>query len=207
LTRRTEPDDSNLAKSITLGIGAAFLVPLFLNTISSSLLNEIRDKPNDQTKNILVFFGFCLVGAISSKTFIQTISRRVLEEAREAKQAAKAAGKKAEEIQSAVEPILEKETEGESEKGPAGIVAPLPQLDDQEWKVLEALAHGEKALRTRTGIAKQTGMSHAEVSRVMDVLRDKNLVDKKEMKKENGDQMRRWYITGSGRNVVETRKQ
>ena len=203
LTRRTEPEESSLSKSIALGIGAAFLVPLFLNTISSSILDDIRKKPDDLSKNILVFFGFCLVGAVSSKAFIQTISRRILEEAREAKKVAKAASKKASEIESAVEPIIEKETEAESETGAAETKAPLPNLNDQEYEVLQALANGEKALRTRTSLAKQTGMTHGEVSQIVERLREKNLVAKKEMKKENGAKIHRWSITPKGREIVE----
>jgi DNA-binding MarR family transcriptional regulator len=186
-----------------LGVGASFLVPLFLNTISSSLLDDIRTKPDHLSTNILVFFGFCLVGAISSKTFIQTISKRILEEAREAKKAAKAASKKASEIQSAVEPIIEKETEGESEKVAAEGVVALPNLSDQESKVLEALANGEKALRTRTSLAKQTGMTHDEVSQIVETLKEKNLVSRKEMRKANGAQIHRWSITTKGREIVE----
>src|SRR5258708_6961427 len=123
LSHRTDSEDSTLSKSITLGVGASFLVPLFLTTISSKLVEEIRTEPDSQSKNILVFFGFCLVAAISSKAFIQSISKRVLDEAREAKKTAQAASKKASEIQSAVEPIIEKETERESETNEAELSA------------------------------------------------------------------------------------
>jgi DNA-binding MarR family transcriptional regulator len=203
LSHRSDPEDNNLWKSITMGVVAAFLVPLFLTTISSKLVEAIRTEPNDQSKNILVFFGFCLVAAISSKAFIQSISKRVLDEAREAKKTAQAASKKASEIQSAVEPIIQKETEREPEATETGVVATLPKLNNQEWNVLEHLARGEKLLRTRTSLGRETGMSHAEVSKIMDTLREKNLVASKEMQKENGAKMRRWYITSTGRDIVE----
>jgi DNA-binding MarR family transcriptional regulator len=200
-TRRADDEDSSLWKSITLGIGASFLVPLFLNTISSSLVSNIQTKP-EITQNMLVFFGFCLVAAISSKAFIQTMSKRVLNEAREAKEAATAANEKASEVESALEPILEKETEPQPESDAAEIVATLPTLDDEEWKLLEALANGEKVLRTRTGLARQTGIPKSEVNRIMDALRDRNLVSSKEMKKSDGSKITRWYITTAGRNIV-----
>ena len=61
-----------LLKSITIGLGASFLVPLFLAIISSDLieLNKL-----DSSK-ILVFLGFCLVAAISSRKFIFTLSEK-----------------------------------------------------------------------------------------------------------------------------------
>jgi tetratricopeptide (TPR) repeat protein len=69
---------------IVIGIGASFLVPLFLTLISSNLVNL---KQLEFSK-ILVFFGFCLIAAISSRRFIMTISERLLREVREAKDVA-----------------------------------------------------------------------------------------------------------------------
>jgi DNA-binding MarR family transcriptional regulator len=204
LSYRSDQEGTTIWKSITLGIGASSLVPLFLTTISSHLIEEIRTaQNNDLSKNILVFFGFCLIAAISSKAFIQSISKRVLDEAREAKKTAQAASKRASEVQSAVEPILEKETEREPGTTKATFTAEALQLGSEEWNILERLATGEKLLRTRTGLARETGMSHAEVAKIMDVLRGKNLVARKEMKKADGSQIYRWHITPAGRDAVE----
>jgi DNA-binding MarR family transcriptional regulator len=201
LSRRANGQDSGLSKSITLGIGASLLVPLFLNTISSNLVVDIQTKP-EITKNMLVFFGFCLAAAISSKAFIESISKRVLDEAREAKKAATAASQKASEVQSALDPIIEKETEAAPEAVAPSIVAAMPNLEDQEWTVLSALANGDKALRTRTGLSKQTGIVKIEVDRIMDALRERNLVIRREMKKTDGTRIYRWCITTEGRDIV-----
>jgi len=66
--------DDDLKKSVIIGIGAALLVPLFLKTIQSRLLNfnEINHE------HIFVFLGFCIVASISSRKFISTISDRLL---------------------------------------------------------------------------------------------------------------------------------
>jgi hypothetical protein len=88
-------NQTTLLKSLIIGVGASFLVPLFLAIISSDLVE--LDKLN-QSK-ILVFFGFCLIAAISSKKFIVTISERVLKEAREAKQKVKQVEDKIENIE------------------------------------------------------------------------------------------------------------
>jgi hypothetical protein len=60
-------------KYILLGIGAAFLVPVFLKTISSGI---IACKENT---DYLIFAGFCLIAAIFSKRFIATIGDKILE--------------------------------------------------------------------------------------------------------------------------------
>jgi transcription initiation factor IIE alpha subunit len=109
-------------------------------------------------------------------------------------------------LQSAMAPIIEKETEGEPEEvAAAEVTTASPQLSDEERKVLEALANGEKVLRTRTSLARQAGMLHSEVSRTVETLRARKLVGCKEMKEANGAQMRRWYINTKGRGLVEAR--
>ncbi|MBN2443723.1 MAG: hypothetical protein JXJ04_20345 [Spirochaetales bacterium] len=70
-----------LRKSIFLGVGASFIVPLFLYLISSNLIKMSDLDP----KEILIFLGFCLIASISSRKFIETISSRILKEVKEAK--------------------------------------------------------------------------------------------------------------------------
>mgnify|MGYP001590195545 CR=1 FL=1 len=79
-------------KPVIIGIAAAFLVPLFLQTISSQLL---RDGYSNYLY-LLVFAGFCLVAAISSKAFITTLSDKILQVAKEAKKEAREAKNEAE---------------------------------------------------------------------------------------------------------------
>lgn len=83
--KNKETTKANYRKSIIIGIGAALLVPLFLTMISSDLADLGVLNP----KTIMVFFGFCLIAAISSKKFIATLSEQVLKEVKEAKERAK----------------------------------------------------------------------------------------------------------------------
>src|SRR6266702_903718 len=99
--RKNDPDDITPTKCIIIGTGASFLMPLFLNMISSDLLSKGKDNP-DPLK-ILIFFGFCLIAAISSTAFIRTISDRVLREAKEARKVAATAISRVEEVKSTVD--------------------------------------------------------------------------------------------------------
>lgn len=77
---------------VLTGIAAAFLVPLFLHVVSSDLLLKLLTaKSTSVALDGLVFAGFCLAASISSKAFIQTVSKRVLQMAEEAKKTAEAA--------------------------------------------------------------------------------------------------------------------
>ncbi|ARS38551.1 hypothetical protein CA265_02180 [Sphingobacteriaceae bacterium GW460-11-11-14-LB5] len=80
-------------KYILLGIGAAFLVPAFLKMISSNL--SISDDNNDY----LIFAGFCLIAAIFSRRFINTIGEKILEAAKNAEKSAQESKRKIENTQ------------------------------------------------------------------------------------------------------------
>lgn len=203
MVQKDDPDKS-YRRSATLGVAAALLVPLFLNMISSTLLDSIRNGSTGvvDLSKILVFTGFCLVAAISSTAFIRTLSDRVLQEAREAKKVAHQADKKASDVQSAVQPIVEKETEGETPSDPKTLKGFTPMVDETETKLLQNLANGKWVLRTRTGLAMETGIPKPEVDLRMDDLRKRRLVGYKWMVGTAGEKKKRWYITNQGRQAV-----
>ena len=66
--------DLSLVKSVSAGIAASILIPLFLHTIGSNLLKY----PSISYSNLLVLAGFCLLAAISSRAFMKSLSERLL---------------------------------------------------------------------------------------------------------------------------------
>ena len=204
LASKDDPEARSFGKSITLGIAASLLVPLFLNMISSNLLESIRSGASPDLSRVLVFLGFCLVAAISSTSFIKTLSDRILQEAKEAKKVARQADKKATDLESTMQPIVEKETEGEESASEtvASLVAQRPVVNENEKKLLQKLANGRWVLRTRTGLAKETSISKPEVDRMMDDLRRRKLVDYKWIVSRTTEKKKRWYITNEGRAVI-----
>lgn len=87
-------DAGTQAKYIFLGVGAAFLIPLFLKMLESELLSQDTDN-----LNYLIFGGFCLIAAIFSRRFISSIGDRVLEAAKNAEKAALESRQKSETTQ------------------------------------------------------------------------------------------------------------
>lgn len=65
---------------VLLGVAAAFLVPLFLNTISSSLLRDIPDEPN----KLFILIGFCVAAGAFAKQFIGSVSEKALKLSKQA---------------------------------------------------------------------------------------------------------------------------
>jgi ABC-type multidrug transport system fused ATPase/permease subunit len=187
----SKPDDvptPSKVRSVVVGTAASFLVPLFLNMISSNLIELI--KAGDMSK-LLVLLGFCLVAAISSTAFIRTLSDRVLSEARQAKKEVQETRAELTELQSAIQPIVAKETESDQ----AGVTdARALTVPTNEEKILKALSGGRWALRSQSGLAKETTLDSALVARLLNELRTAGLVGART--KENGT---RWFITDAGR--------
>jgi len=90
-TVKNEEKNSNvLWNYLFLGIGSAVLVPAFLKMIASDLISG-SDKFDNL--NYLIFAGFCLIAAIFSRRFINTIGERILEAAKQAEKTSNQAKK------------------------------------------------------------------------------------------------------------------
>ena len=175
----------SLAKNMSMGVAASLLTPLFLHTISSGLLEE------SATNNIkrLVFFGFCLVASLSSKAFIQSVSDRILRDIRETREAVN-------DIEKKVEPMVSKATEPDGERN-LGFQMRAFGFDGNERKILECLGNTNYSWRTAGGIARESGLSTAEVLRVLNWLLSNQLVVRID------DRNRTlWGVTLEGRDIV-----
>jgi hypothetical protein len=197
-----------LAANVVIGVGAAFLVPLFLATISSNLVTNllVNSDGSGSIVDAFVFSGFCLLGAISSRAFIQTLSSKVLQEAQDANRKATKAEKRVDELKDEVKPIIEQATEPDDdttvEKQDISIQTIIPpKLSDNETAVLEALNSSKYALRSKSGIAKQIGLERSEVNSILNRLIEKNLAAGVQGK--NGV---RWAMTPEGRRLIEENK-
>lgn len=169
LVRGQESNWLDLLWSVILGLGAALLIPLFLNTISSSLLTGILDG-TAKISDPFVFFGFCLLGAIASKAMIQTLSQKVLRVAEEARSEVAS-------LKSEVAPVLIRETEPEVEElrrggfevDAYGLVGNEPPL------VIKALGNSKYSRRTVSGIGKEAGVSTEKTIEVLEWLQKNGL--------------------------------
>ncbi len=67
MAEKEDPERRSYVKSLVLGVGASFMVPLLLNMISSNLTELAQ---GDWLK-LLVFAGICLVAAVFSNKFTE----------------------------------------------------------------------------------------------------------------------------------------
>jgi hypothetical protein len=150
------PSRSDLLKSLITGVAASFLVPVFLNTISS---NIVRESETDPIK-LVVFAGFCVIASASSKSFIRAISNKVLERVVKVEEDVQA-------VKAEIRPVILKHTELD-DKGGNGETAVIEvteaghgasdQVESSRLKVLQELSNSDYAFRTIDGLARDANM-------------------------------------------------
>ncbi len=170
-------------KRISAGLAASFSVPLFLNMISSSLISDSQT----EILKLFVVAGFCIVASISSKAFIDSITKKLLNQVQEIDTAQK-------NLRDDVEPMIAKETEPTEEKI---AIAGRYELDDIDKEVLNALANPKWSMRSLGGILKQTKLKDIEAAYHLSKLCGQGLAKRNT---KNGKDW--WWLTVEGRAVA-----
>lgn len=174
-----------ILKRVGLGMAAAFIVPLFLNMISSAILINAEQAPT----NYLVFAGFCIVAAFSSKSFITSISKNILDKIDSVE-------KKQQDMASDIEPIITKETEPEPDEQ---ISLKTLEVNSEENKILKALANPKFSRRYLSGIEKETGIEDIKAVYHLISLREKGLIHSKK-----GKRLDLYWLTSLGRDYISS---
>lgn len=183
---------------LIVGLGAAFMVPVFLNMISSRLIADIAGAAitPDNLSRLLVLAGFCLLAAVSSRAFIRSMTDRLLREVSAAKKVANEAKVTAENAEAMVEATVEPELEHPPVSSALASAKRTPvEITDNERKVLKAMMGSRFSMRSLTGIARDAGLPPHEVQHLFGTLFEKCLIV--EGKSKSGQP--RWYPTAEGR--------
>lgn len=183
-TKISKEESRPLLKRIVLGIIAAFVVPLFLNMISSAIILDTAG-----WTDYLVFMGFCVVAGFSSKSFLSSISKRILDKVQIIEE-------KHDELAEEVDPLLARVTEPEAA---TELIMSEFQLDDSDQKVLRALNNPKYIRRSVSGIEKATGFSDVEVVDHLSNLKKEGLVNQRSGQK--GDL---FWLTSLGRQLIQS---
>lgn len=185
---------------IIVGVGAAFMVPVFLNMISSRLISEIKGDTVDSEilSKLLVLAGFCLLAAVSSRAFIRSMTDRLLQEVSAAKKEAKEAKKQAESAEQLVSLTVETEP---TEEPPTGVAKESKKIaiSDIEKQILQSMVNSRFAMRSISGISKDTTIPKEQVNATLSSLIAKELV----AEGKNRDGQLRWYSTAAGRKAAD----
>ncbi|GAB3100257.1 hypothetical protein G8770_04135 [Aestuariicella hydrocarbonica] len=183
-------DRGSLPRCIVIGVGASFLVPVFLDLVNSDLILEIQGDPS----RLLIFTGFCLVAAIAARVLIVSMSDRLSREVALAKAQAEATQHELRVLQDELMPLIAGETEQDVLDDHN--VELDSDLDEGAAKVLQALAESDFTFRSLPGLCRETEMDEATVSKTLAILVSKDLSGKV-----SGQQGMRWHLTREGRRM------
>ncbi|MWC27117.1 YEATS-associated helix-containing protein [Paenibacillus sp. MMS18-CY102] len=164
--------DRGLYQSMLIGIAASFMVPLFLKLISSDLLSADQlGKGGFDASNDLVFAGFCLMAAISSRKFIELLTNNALETlSHKVDQANRAAD-------AVADSLTEDSAGANNAAGPAFRALMLQPEEENRANVLYALASSSFTFRTPEGICGDCHLDDATVNKVLASLLTEKLVE------------------------------
>jgi len=220
LTRdRTAPEENAkdaFWRFILLGIIASACVPLFLSLVRSGIMTSIlTNAGGNRLESYLAFGGLCALAAYSGRSFITSISQRVLQQvaevrnevrqieqkaddaqatATDAKQTAQDIATEVEDVDTTSDPTPEIMADRKSALKSEAVPSPVTA---DERRVLEALAM--KTYRTRTGVAEDSGVQINRISEVLDDLASRKLVLETKSPTTKG---RRWAISKRGAHAL-----
>ncbi len=185
---------------IVVGIGAAFMVPVFLNMISSGLISEISGEVSDpkMLSKLLVLAGFCLLAAISSRAFIRSLTDRLLQEVSAARKEAKEAKEQASHAESVASLTVENDAPPVTPEISKAFLSVKEDISEIEKKVLQAMVDSRFSMRSLTGIATDTGITKEQANSIISQLLSKELIEAGKSK----EGQPRWYPTTNGRTVL-----
>lgn len=185
--RSNEPHGKDFAKYAVLGVVAALTVPLFLNMISSNLLEMARARP----VNLFVFAGFCLIFVLFSRRFVENVVNRLLQQLGQ--------------IRGEVEQIKEGNAFAEV---PGTVPADdhPPQKGDAkagisygDIEIMRAISDGSFVYGNLSGIAMETALPKETVNARLSLLKGMNLVEAKI----NEKNVLHWSLSAKGRQLLD----
>lgn len=192
LLNQNNRDTVAMIRSVVVGVGAAFLVPVVLDLVGSSLVSQSQNDPSQ----LLIYTGLCLIASIASRLVVTNKLDRSLMAADSAKNEVEKLTTRFKLLEQTLAPLIETETEMEisaEEKQEQ-----LDSLDVAATQVLKALGNGRYIFRTQTSILKELDLVDSDILKSLNILLSKGLAGKV-----NSNWGLRWHLTERGRNLAE----
>jgi hypothetical protein len=190
---------------IFIGVVSVFIVPLFLSLVQSELLKQTLSGGEASIIDYFIYAGFCLIAAIYSRAFIQTISSRVLALASHASRVANETEEKQGKLTTEIDELAEVvgsnvDTTAEIlDLEAAGEHTRQANLTDDQRRVLSALKAKPYLSRTLKGISEDSGLNRNKTLEVLGQLLEDRLAREK-ISEKTGNTL--YEITSKGANFL-----
>lgn len=192
LLNQDNRDTTGMIRCVVVGVGAAFLVPVLLDLVGSSIVDQSRNDPSQ----LLIYTGLCLIAAIASRVVVTNKIDRTLQAADTAKLEVEDLRIQVRQLQLSLFPLIETETEMDSAQVEEGDL--LDGLDVAATQVLKALGTGRYIFRTQDSLLKDLELVDSDVIKSLNILMNTGLTGKV-----NSSWGLRWHLTERGRRLVE----
>lgn len=170
------------------GVVAALTVPLFLNMISSTLLEGARTKPIDY----YVFAGFCLLYVVASRRLFENMVQRLMGQIdqvrRDVGQIRQQQREEPVNVPVKVEPEAAKAVESD----------PREALSYNDVEILRALADGNFVYGNLASICETTGLSRELVSQRLTTMKAMGVIETRI----NEKNVLHWFVSARGKSLL-----
>lgn len=192
LLNQNNRDTTAMLRSVVVGVGAAFLVPVILDLVGSSIVTQSQNDPGQ----LLIYTGLCLIAAIASRVVVTNKLDRTLLAADSAKVEVEDLRVQVKQIQQTLLPLIETETEMDMVREEEQEL--LDSLDVASTQVLKALSTGRYVFRTQESLLQELELADSDIIKSLNVLVTKGLTGKV-----NSNWGLRWHLTERGRQLAE----
>ena len=187
--RQSDPAPRDWAKYPILGVIAALTVPLFLNMISSNLLEAARTRPVD----FFVFAGFCLIYVVASRRVFENVANKLLTQMDQIK---REMGQMKQQRNEA--PPAREELAPQAEAAPLKQEAVKESLSYNDIEILRALAEENYVYGNLVGLTDKTGLARDLVSTRLTVLKNLGIIETRI----NDKNILHWFVSPKGKQML-----
>lgn len=171
-----------------LGVVAALTVPLFLNMISSTLLEGARTKPTD----FYVFAGFCLIYVVASRRIFENVALKLLGQIDQVKRDMQHL-KQRREAPPPPPPAKEEKTEA-----PEPRPEPREALSYNDIEILRALSEESYVYGNLAALCEKTRLGRELVSQRLMLMKSMGVIETRI----NEKNVLHWFVSPRGKQVL-----
>ena len=194
--RQNDTGRRDWAKFLILGVIAALTVPLFLNMISSNLLEAARTRPVD----FFVFAGFCLIYVVASRRVFENVANKLMGQMDQMRREMGQIKQQRQEVPVPVAVPAREEPTAPVVEAPASIKpeAVRESLSYNDIEILRALAEDSYVYGNLVGLTDKTGLARDLVSTRLTVLKNFGIIETRI----NEKNVLHWFVTPKGKQML-----
>ncbi len=170
-----------------LGIVAALTVPLFLNMISSTLLEGARTKPID----FYVFSGFCLIYTVASRRLFENVAIKLFAQIEQVK-------REMNQMKQRRDAVAEAPAKEEKAEAPETKADPRESLSYSDIEILRALSEESYVYGNLASLCDKTRLARELVSQRLMVMKSMGVIDTRI----NEKNVLHWSVSPRGKQVL-----